>query len=361
MNRLTQCNELSDARLSVSGTRVPIREVSERSRALIGDGDAVGDEEELTEWHGERVDRYDVRHLLNGPHEVGGRGAGVEEEDADVSDEELDDERYRDLAADDGDGEPDVSPTSRARADSENGDGDDAEVLRPPSKRQRRDREPNAPHNEIHFDYSLLDPDVKPSDPQLVAILHKTAAVIARQPDPRLAETTIAGKQATDPRFAFLRAAGPGHGYFRKVVAAMLDGTWVEPAPEPAPEAEPEPVPQPQPRAQGPTIDMSAIKATARAVARAGPGLEARLRERQGRDPRFAFLNPWHPMYTSFRALVQSNAVAPAPAVADASLEQEDQAPAVVVDQPPRPTRPPAAKPGLVAYASSDDDDDDDE
>ncbi|KAJ3372600.1 hypothetical protein GGF31_001620 [Allomyces arbusculus] len=329
------------------------------------------------------LDRYDVRHLLaslddlaDDPDDLsdavdtikraGRRPGYVDSDDLDAAAEErdwmrleaeLDGERYRDLPEFDDDEEAGLTAEELA-----------ANVR----AKRRRDERDAVPTNEIYWDYAVDDEEKaeevlgQPADPKDLEILHRTAAFITSQPDATAAENLIARKQYGQPHFGFLARAHPHRAYFDHVLASMRDGKWTPPSP---PASAP---PPPPPRRDSDDL-TTAMRATARYVARHGADFETKLRAQ--RDPKLAFLQPWHAMHVGFRALVQKERLELEGANVDADVgsvqEQMEKKVQVRVAVPSveRPNTPgpeatvadharPSGSARLVAYASSDEDDD---
>ncbi|KXS13967.1 hypothetical protein M427DRAFT_70885 [Gonapodya prolifera JEL478] len=174
-----------------------------------------------------------------------------------------------------------------------------------------------------------LPPGVAPPSPKHRALIHRTAKFISSSTTPAQTELVLRVKQASNPRFAFLADRDPLHEYYRGVRRAMEMGVW-DYAEEGGEDgvgaagggkkgggrgavalmkvAEGAPTEADLALGAAPSLDnvdgaldqSSLLVRTAAHVARHGPLFEAKLRERNASDERFAFLNPWKALHATY-------------------------------------------------------------
>ncbi|ORZ36381.1 hypothetical protein BCR44DRAFT_55450 [Catenaria anguillulae PL171] len=307
---------LAPGDLAVTGRSCPLVDLTELPADVAQDMIDRGANVKLLTCHGELVDRFDARHLLDSlPAVDGGQVDDISDHvDAiyetkpracvpadDVPVAVLERERYWALTADQFDdshcseGEPD-DLTSDVRTDSDSSSTDESEVnvtASFPNKRSRIGPSP-PPVAASSTITAPSGPPRPPSDIKVAEIIRRTASFIRTHSNPPLAEQVLLAKQGTNPQFAFLHASDPNHSYYQSLII----------------------------RRNADDELMEVIKATAKAVARQGDAMVQMLLERNRGDPRFAFLSPWHRLHTTFRAYVSKEEQEMAAAAAGSRRQQ---------------------------------------
>lgn len=178
--------------------------------------------------------------------------------------------------------------------------------------------------------------------PDIRSIVDKTAAFIAKNPNPAAFEEKIRAREKTDSRFGFLNDTDAYHAYYQNRVKAFRDGTAGSSTPlgaagaagaaagQPTAEAvsaatralagaageivdEGRPtVPEPRPfdfistgRPHMAAVDHDILKFTALFTARLGRAFTSDLQARESGNYQFDFLRPSHSLFGYFNRLVE--------------------------------------------------------
>lgn len=179
-------------------------------------------------------------------------------------------------------------------------------------------------------------------------VVDTTAAAVSGKP---ALEGVLKERKANDPKFSFLFEQDPYYQYYRSQVVVATKGfgdneNVANAIPEKAPKVvdAPKDVPEPATTTAAPvvsklrvrrtkkdaarktpleqpsedvfTIDfkthapsslvLDIMKLTAQFIARNGPDFQTQLQEKESRNPTFDFLNPTHPLFSSFQRLIDA-------------------------------------------------------
>ncbi|EGF97029.1 uncharacterized protein MELLADRAFT_46247, partial [Melampsora larici-populina 98AG31] len=161
--------------------------------------------------------------------------------------------------------------------------------------------------------------------PEIRTIVDKTAAFIAKNPNPQLFEDKIRQREKTDSRFSFLSPDDAYNAYYRHQIQSIKNGDVPNvPAPNNAtnsssaapvttdadPDKPPEPAPlpfliEPDQMPKINSVDLEIIKLTALFTARLGRKFVSDLSSRESRNYQFDFLRPAHSLFGFFNRLVE--------------------------------------------------------
>lgn len=178
--------------------------------------------------------------------------------------------------------------------------------------------------------------------PDIKSIVDKTAAFIAKNPNPQAFEEKIRAREKTDSRFGFLNSDDAYHAYYQNRLKAFRDGTAGSSTPNSAAAAagaaagqptadavtaatralagaageivdEGKPtIPEPKPfefinldRAPMAAVDHDILKLTALFTARNGRAFTGDLQSRESGNYQFDFLRPSHSLFGYFNRLVE--------------------------------------------------------
>lgn len=207
---------------------------------------------------------------------------------------------------------------------------DASNPVKPSSSMQIENGEPNPDQNQEEESNELIDSQkyveglIYPP-PEIRTIVDKTAAFIAKNPNPQLFEDKIRQREKTDSRFSFLSPDDAYNAYYRHQIQSIKNGDVPNPtAPNntttsssAAPvtnDADPDKPPEPAPLAfliepdQMPkinSVDLEIIKLTALFTARLGRKFVSDLSSRESRNYQFDFLRPAHSLFGFFNRLVE--------------------------------------------------------
>lgn len=170
--------------------------------------------------------------------------------------------------------------------------------------------------------------------PDIKSIVDKTAAFIAKNPNPAAFEEKIRAREKTDSRFGFLNETDAYHAYYQNRVKAFREGTGgstpvgaggattadavsaatkalAGAAGEMVDEGRPT-VPEPRPfdfisteKPHMAAVDHDILKLTALFTARLGRGFTNDLQAREAGNYQFDFLRPSHSLFGYFNRLVE--------------------------------------------------------
>lgn len=171
--------------------------------------------------------------------------------------------------------------------------------------------------------------------PDIKSIVDKTAAFIAKNPNPAAFEEKIRAREKTDSRFGFLNETDAYHAYYQNRLKAFRDGTGgstpvgaggqattadavtaatkalAGAAGEMVDEGKPT-VPEPRPfefistgKPHMAAVDHDILKLTALFTARLGRAFTSDLQARESGNYQFDFLRPSHSLFGYFNRLVE--------------------------------------------------------
>ncbi|MBW0465738.1 hypothetical protein O181_005453 [Austropuccinia psidii MF-1] len=184
---------------------------------------------------------------------------------------------------------------------------------------------PTESKNELIQSQKYLDGLIYPP-PEIRSIVDKTAAFIAKNPNPKLFEEKIRQREKTDTRFSFLSPDDAYNPYYRHRIECIKNG---DPNQSSTPitrnesgsiavnaskaddkDKPPEPTPlqfliEPSQIPKINSVDLEIIKLTALFTARLGRKFVSDLSQRESRNYQFDFLRPSHSLFSFFNRLVE--------------------------------------------------------
>ncbi|KAL8286882.1 hypothetical protein RQP46_003888 [Phenoliferia psychrophenolica] len=158
--------------------------------------------------------------------------------------------------------------------------------------------------------------DVILPPPEIRSIVDRTAAFVAKSPNPDTFEEKIRAREKTDSRFAFLNKTDAYHPYYQHRLEAFRGGAVLEAKAAEASTAEPEKEDEgpPKPPAleflvENPpsmnAVDLDILRLTALFTARSGRRFTSDLATRENRNYQFDFLRPSHSLFGYFNRLTE--------------------------------------------------------
>ncbi|CAO3680483.1 unnamed protein product [Umbelopsis ramanniana] len=273
------------------------------------------------------LDRFDVRNLLDDLNELKSKNK-ASSTDSEDEDELLDAERYADLDSD----EEELFQMS---------DEDERDQYVEEKRKRRKmeqeqktfqysyDDQPQPTSNSIVEEESLPEEAIedincnfqipsdleKPKTQKQVDIIEKTAKFIASSStEAAQMEITIQAKQASNPLFAFLHKDNKLYKFYRHILwlsNSGLSGYGSSDSDSDADEDKTnesnDKIEDTKKSAEQPNnVDIhEAIEKTAAFVAKAGPSLESKIKEKNLGNPKFAFLQPWNEYHAYYRSRVE--------------------------------------------------------
>ncbi|KAM3588774.1 hypothetical protein VKS41_001212 [Umbelopsis sp. WA50703] len=180
----------------------------------------------------------------------------------------------------------------------------------PPEERRLEE-----PEEEIKCNFRIPDDILKPKTQKQVDVIERTAKFIATSSsESSHMEITIQAKQASNPMFAFLNKDNPLHKFYKHVLwlsNSGLGGYGSSESESDSEEQQPKSNDTPESKLEqsGETEQNNAdvykvISKTAAFVAKAGPSLESKIKEKNLGNPKFGFLNPWNEFHAHYRSQV---------------------------------------------------------
>ncbi|KND03515.1 uncharacterized protein SPPG_00996 [Spizellomyces punctatus DAOM BR117] len=181
----------------------------------------------------------------------------------------------------------------------------------------------------VQLKYAVPAAMITPSNQRIADIIEKTATFINNSTNPQM-EVLIQAKQATNPDFGFLHMQHSLHPYYKHVRSVLKSGLAGLTAYGSDSDSDDEEQQVHQPEDAPATPDLSTAPLTwtafrggglpqaamsipppdlqtiidkmASFVARNGPSFEAKVKEKNRGDPRFAFLLPWNEFHMYYKS-----------------------------------------------------------
>ncbi|KAG2187607.1 hypothetical protein INT44_005296 [Umbelopsis vinacea] len=290
----------------------------------------IDDGKHLIPWQGIQdnpilVDRFDARNLLD---ELDGLKFRNKAPSIDSDDELLDAERYADLDSDeeelfqmsDEDERNQYVEEKRKRRRMEQEQKtyqysyDDESQSNIGNNVEEKILEPEEVIENIRCSFQIPNDLEKPKTQKQVDIIEKTAKFIASSSTEAVQmEITIQAKQASNPLFAFLHKDNRLYKFYRHILWLSNSGLSGYGSSDSDSDAEEEKKQESNDKIEDtaksteqPNHDdiYEAIEKTAAFVAKAGPSLESKIKEKHLGNPKFAFLQPWNEHHAYYRSRV---------------------------------------------------------
>ncbi|KAI8576202.1 hypothetical protein K450DRAFT_258085 [Umbelopsis ramanniana AG] len=291
----------------------------------------IDDGKHLIPWQGIKdnpilVDRFDARNLLDDLNGLKlNKASSTDSED---EDEVLDAERYADLDSDeeelfqmsDEDERDQYVEEKRKRRKMEQEQKtyqysyDDKAQANIGNNVEEKTLEPEEVIEEIRCNFQIPKELEKPKTQKQVDIIEKTAKFIASSStDASHMEITIQAKQASNPLFAFLHKDNKLYKFYRHILWLSNSGLSGYGSSDSDTDADEEKNNESNDNIEDVTksyeqpnnVDIyEAIEKTAAFVAKAGPSLESKIKEKNLGNPKFAFLQPWNEHHAYYRTRV---------------------------------------------------------